>query len=112
MPVIIGGFGNWLIPLMLQVADIQFPRLNAFRFWVLPGSLYLMLISNLVESGVGAGWTIYPPLSTYSYHGVCIDLAILSLHLAGIRSIFRSINFIVTIRNIRSVGGHLLALFP
>lgn len=112
IPVIIGGFGNWLIPLMLLVADMQFPRLNAFRFWVLPGSLYLMLMSNIVENGVGAGWTIYPPLSTYSYHGVCIDLAILSLHLAGISSIFRSINFIVTIRNMRSVGGHLLALFP
>lgn len=32
IPVIIGGFGNWLIPLMLLVADMQFPRLNAFRF--------------------------------------------------------------------------------
>jgi len=41
-----------------------------------------------------------------------MDFAILRLHLAGIRSIFRSINFIVTIRNMRSVGGHILALFP
>lgn len=112
MPVIIGGFGNWLIPLILEVADMQFPRLNAFRFWVLPGSLLLILMSNMSERGVGSGWTIYPPLSTFSYHGVCMDFAILRLHLAGIRSIFRSINFIVTIRNMRSVGGHILALFP
>nr|YP_008757794.1 cytochrome c oxidase subunit I [Ostrea lurida]AGM48336.1 cytochrome c oxidase subunit 1 [Ostrea lurida] len=112
MPVMIGGFGNWLVPLMLQVPDMQFPRMNAFSFWVLPVSLYFMVVSAFVENGVGTGWTVYPPLSTFSYHGMCMDLAILSLHLAGISSIFSSINFMVTITNMRSVDGHLLALFP
>jgi len=53
--------------------------------------------------GAGTGWTVYPPLSDVSYHpGPAVDLAIFSLHLAGLSSLFGSINFITTIINMHS----------
>jgi len=55
MPTLIGGFGNWLLPLMLGCSDIAFPRLNALSFWLLPLALSLMLLSGLLDSGVGSG---------------------------------------------------------
>ena len=102
MPAIIGGFGNWLVPLMIGAPDIAFPRINNMRFWLLPPSLTLLLISSFIEGGAGTGWTIYPPLSSISYHRtISVDLVIFRLHLAGISSIMGAINFIRTILNIR-----------
>lgn len=40
---------------MLGAPDIAFPRLNNFRFWLLPPALFLLLISRLIEGGVGTG---------------------------------------------------------
>jgi len=111
IPTLIGGFGNWLCPLMLGAPDIAFPRLNNLRFWLLPPSLLLLLFSSFVESGVGTGWTVYPPLSTLGHPGQAVDLAILSLHLAGLSSIAGSINFIVTISNMRG-SGLVLEIMP
>jgi len=107
MPTIIGGFGNWLVPLFIGAPDIAFPRLNNFSFWLLPPALILLLLSSLLESGVGTGWTIYPPLRTLGHSGYSMDFGIFSLHLAGISSILGSINFITTIANIRGVGLRL-----
>lgn len=105
IPIMIGGFGNWLIPLILGAPDIAFPRINNLSFWLLPPSLILLFISSLVEIGVGAGWTLYPPLASLIGHrGRAIDFAIFSLHLAGASSIIGAINFISTVINIRSVG--------
>lgn len=101
MPIIIGGFGNWLVPLMLGAPDIAFPRINNISFWLLPPSFLLLLFSSGFETGVGTGWTIYPPLSNNIAHsGPSIDLAIFSLHLAGASSILGAINFITTCINI------------
>jgi cytochrome c oxidase subunit 1 len=55
--------------------------------------------------GAGTGCTIYPPLSgVFSHSGGSIECAIFSLHLAGISSILGSINFIVTVLNMRVHG--------
>jgi len=68
----------------------------------LPPALTLLLSSAAVESGAGTGWTVYPPLSSNVAHaGGSVDLAIFSLHLAGVSSILGAINFITTIINMR-----------
>lgn len=107
MPTMIGGFGNWLAPLIVGAPDIAFPRMNNLSFWLLPPALSLLLLSSFIESGVGTGWTLYPPLSTLGHQGLAVDFGIFSLHLAGISSILGSINFITTIVNMRGSGLRL-----
>lgn len=103
IPIIIGGFGNWLVPIIIGSPDIAFPRINNIRFWLLPPSIILLLLSSFSNIGAGTGWTVYPPLSSSLAHpGISVDLTIFSLHLAGASSILGAINFITTIINIRS----------
>ena len=118
MPAMIGGFGNWIVPLMIGAPDMAFPRMNNISFWLLPASFALLVISLFMPGegaghGVGAGWTIYAPLSTTGHSGPAMDFAILSLHLAGASSITGAINFITTIFNMRAPGMtlHKMPLF-
>jgi len=118
MPAMIGGFGNWFTPLMIGAPDMAFPRMNNISFWLLPISVSFLLLSMFVEGdsggeGVGGGWTVYAPLSTYGSPGPAMDLAIFSLHLAGASSILGAINFITTIFNMRAPGMtlHKMPLF-
>lgn len=101
IPILIGAFGNWLIPLLVGGKDIIYPRINNLSYWLSPNALYLLILSFRTDKGVGAGWTIYPPLSVYPYHsGPRIDVLIVSLHLAGLSSLVGAINFASTNKNI------------
>ena len=81
--------------------------------------MILLIASIFVEgppgqTGVGGGWTIYPPLSSKAGQpGPAMDLAIFSLHMAGASSILGAINFITTIFNMRAPGMtlHKMPLF-
>ena len=114
MPAMIGGFGNWFVPIMIGAPDMAFPRMNNISFWLLVPSFILLMASPFVGGGAGTGWTIYPPLSGNPAHaGPAVDMAILSLHLAGASSILGAINFITTIFNMRAPGMtlHRMPLF-
>jgi cytochrome c oxidase subunit 1 len=117
MPAMIGGFGNWFVPIMIGAPDMAFPRMNNVSFWLLVPSFSLLLGSSFFSGGsglgAGTGWTIYAPLSTSGSVGPAVDMAILSLHLAGASSILGAINFITTIFNMRAPGMtlHKMPLF-
>ena len=117
MPAMIGGFGNWFVPLMIGAPDMAFPRMNNVSFWLLVPAFLLLFGSTFVPGGsglgAGTGWTVYAPLSTSGSVGPAVDMAILSLHLAGASSILGAINFITTIFNMRAPGMtlHKMPLF-
>lgn len=96
MPVLIGGFGNYLIPLLSGLPDLNLPRLNALRAWLLLPSILFLILSMCY--GAGIGWTFYPPLSSSLFRDrKGVDFLMFSLHLAGISSVLGSINFICTL---------------
>ncbi|GAO39957.1 cytochrome c oxidase subunit I [Sphingomonas changbaiensis NBRC 104936] len=117
MPAMIGGFGNWFVPIMIGAPDMAFPRMNNISFWLLVPAFILLLGSTFFPggtgNGAGTGWTLYPPLSTTGSQGPAVDMAILSMHLAGASSILGAINFITTIFNMRAPGMtlHKMPLF-
>nr|YP_004021853.1 cytochrome c oxidase subunit I [Ramulus irregulariterdentatus]BAJ24479.1 cytochrome c oxidase subunit I [Ramulus irregulariterdentatus] len=105
MPIMIGGFGNWLLPIMIGAPDMAFPRMNNMSFWLLPPSLTLLIMSSMIDTGTGTGWTLYPPLAGLIGHSsMSVDLTIFSLHMAGISSILGAVNFISTTINMKSPG--------
>jgi len=105
------GIGNYIVPLQLGAKDMAFPWLNAFAFWLIIPAGALMLAGYFVGPPE-AGWTSYPPLSVL-FSGDGQTLWIISLHMLGISSILGSINFIVTIKNMRpeSMGWFQMPLF-
>jgi cytochrome c oxidase subunit 1 len=100
---ILAGFGNYVVPLMIGARDVAFPRLNAFSYWAFLAGGAVLYATWFSKGGpADTGWYLYP---TYAIKtGTAVDLTILGLHLLAISSIAGSINFIVTIHRLRTLG--------
>ncbi len=104
------AFFNYLVPLMIGARDVAFPRLNAFSYWVfLLGGLFLNA-SFFFGGAPDGGWFGYANLTSQYSPGTGIDYWILGLQILGIASIASSVNFIVTIINMRAPGMSLMRM--
>jgi cytochrome c oxidase subunit I len=103
VPLAVGAFGNYLVPLQIGAPDMAFPKLNMMSYWLyLPGGI-LMLFSFFVPGGApNSGWTSYPPLSIIATQGQTIW--ILGMIFLITSSLLGSVNFIVTIFQLRAKG--------
>lgn len=105
------GFGNYLVPLMIGARDMAFPKLNALSYWTyLFGGLF-MYSSFLFGGAPNDGWFSYAPLTETLYsptHGM--DYWIMGILLLGFATTIGSINFIVTIIQLRAPGMTLMRL--
>lgn len=104
------GFGNYIVPLMIGARDMAFPRLNALSYWLFLFGGLLLYSSFLFGGAPNAGWFGYAPLTEHGFTGGVlpethgIDFWILALQLLGVASLVGSLNFIVTILNLRAPG--------
>ncbi len=105
------AFFNYLVPLMIGARDVAFPRLNALSFWIfLAGGLFLNA-SFLVGTPPDGGWFGYVSLTSRPFSpGPAIDFWLLSLQILGASSLMASVNFIVTILNLRAPGMSLMRM--
>jgi cytochrome c oxidase subunit 1 len=103
VPLAVGGFGNYVMPLQIGAPDMAFPRLNMMSYWVyLTGGL-IMLYSFTLEGGAAqSGWTSYPPLANVATAGQTWWLVGMIFLITS--SLLGSINFIVTIVQLRAKG--------
>jgi cytochrome c oxidase subunit I len=104
-----GTFSNLLIPLQIGARDMASGFLNMLSYWMFFLSSVLMLVSLFVESGPAmAGWTIYPPLSALpqavSGSGLGMTLWLFSMAIFIASSLIGSLNYIVTVLNLRTKG--------
>ncbi|HRN41067.1 MAG: cbb3-type cytochrome c oxidase subunit I [Flavobacteriales bacterium] len=104
-----GTFSNLLIPLQIGARDMASGFLNMLSYWFFFLSSVIMLISLGVEGGAAsAGWTIYPPLSALPQaipgSGLGMTLWLISMAIFIVSSLLGSLNYIVTILNLRTKG--------
>ena len=104
-----GTFANFLIPLQIGARDMASGFLNMLSYWFFFLATVVLLVSLFVETGpASAGWTIYPPLSALpqsipgSGMGMTLWLSSIALFIVG--SLLGSLNYIVTILNLRTKG--------
>ncbi len=110
-----GTFSNLLIPLQIGARDMASGFLNMVSYWLFFISSVIMLCSLFVESGpASAGWTIYPPLSALpqaipgSGTGMTLWLSSMAVFIAS--SLLGSLNYIVTVINLRTKGMSMTRL--
>jgi cytochrome c oxidase subunit 1 len=104
-----GTFSNLLIPLQIGARDMASGFLNMLSFWFFAISSIIMFVSLFVETGpASAGWTIYPPLSALPEaipgSGLGMTLWLVSMTLFVVGSLLGSLNYIVTVINLRTKG--------
>ncbi|MEQ8908300.1 MAG: cbb3-type cytochrome c oxidase subunit I [Vicingaceae bacterium] len=104
-----GTFSNLLIPLQIGARDMASGFMNMLSYWFFFLSSCVMMASLFVEGGpASGGWTIYPPLSALPEaipgSGMGMTLWIISMALFIVSSLLGSLNYIVTVFNLRTKG--------
>ncbi|EMQ96254.1 Cytochrome c oxidase polypeptide I [Xanthomarina gelatinilytica] len=110
-----GTFSNLLIPLQIGARDMASGFLNMISYWLFFLSSVIMIISLFVEAGpAAAGWTIYPPLSALPMaqggSGMGMTLWLVSMAIFIASSLLGSLNYIVTVINLRTKGMSMTRL--
>jgi cytochrome c oxidase subunit 1 len=110
-----GTFSNLLIPLQIGARDMASGFLNMVSYWLFFLSSIIMVVSLFVEAGpASAGWTIYPPLSALPQaipgSGAGMTLWLVSMAIFIASSLIGSLNYIVTIFNLRTKGMKMTRL--
>jgi cytochrome c oxidase subunit 1 len=110
-----GTFSNLLIPLQCGARDMASGFLNMVSYWLFFISSCVMVTSLFVESGpANAGWTIYPPLSALEQaipgSGMGMTLWLVSMAIFIAASLLGSLNYIVTVINLRTKGMSMTRL--
>jgi len=105
------AFFNYIIPLQIGARDVAFPRLNALSYWVYFFGVLFFNASILMKLGPNSGWFAYAPITTKQFSpGINMDFYVLGLQILGLSSIIASLNFIVTIINMRAPGMRLMRM--
>jgi cytochrome c oxidase subunit 1 len=104
-----GTFSNLLIPLQIGARDMASGFMNMLSYWMFFISSVIMVVSLFVESGpASAGWTIYPPLSALPQaipgSGLGMTLWLVSMAIFIASSLMGSLNYVVTVINLRTKG--------
>ena len=103
VPLAVGAFGNYIMPLQIGAPDMAFPKLNMTSYWVYFMGGVTMLASFLMPGGAAnSGWTSYPPLSVIATTGQTFWLIGMVFLITS--SLLGSVNFIVTIIQLRAKG--------
>ena len=103
VPLAVGGFGNYVVPLQIGAPDMAFPRLNMASYWAYFVGGIIMLASFFAPGGAAnSGWTSYTPLSVIATEGQTWWLIGMAFLITS--SLLGSINFIVTIVQLRAPG--------
>ena len=109
VPLAVGGFGNFVMPLQIGAPDMAFPKLNMVSYWVYFLGGVAMLASFFVTGGAAqSGWTSYPPLADIAAMGQTVWLFGMVLLITS--SLLGSVNFIVTIVQLRARGLSFMRL--
>ena len=102
---------NYLVPLQIGARDVAFPRLNAFSYWTFLGGGIILNMSWFFNAAPNAGWYGYAPITEQAWNpGRNVDFWILGLVLLGVSSMAASINFTVTIFNMRAPGMNMMRM--
>lgn len=110
-----GTFSNLLIPLQIGARDMASGFMNMISYWLFFLSAVIMISSLFVEAGpASAGWTIYPPLSALPQaipgSGTGMTLWLISMAIFIASSLMGSLNYIVTVINLRTKGMSMTRL--
>jgi cytochrome c oxidase subunit 1 len=104
-----GTFSNLLIPLQIGARDMASGFMNMLSFWLFFISCIVIVSSFFVEAGpASSGWTVYPPLSALPQaiggSGLGMTLWLVAITIFVASSLLGSLNYIVTVLNLRTQG--------